>query len=167
MPRAKRVLRSAAALQRAIEQAGGEAKIVTAEITYEKQGQTEAQKQMREAEAKKLESKFAAHWRIRCPEIELTPQYKFHPARKWLFDFAIPTIRLAVEVDGGTWRDERQAHSWGKGVTRDYEKQNAAALAGWSVFRFTTDMLSGREIDKHLLPVIEFARERMASIREK
>ena len=28
-------------------------------------------------------------------------QYKFHPARKWAFDFAWPEVMLAAEVDGG------------------------------------------------------------------
>lgn len=28
-------------------------------------------------------------------------QYKFHPTRKWAFDFAWPEVMLGVEVDGG------------------------------------------------------------------
>ena len=29
-------------------------------------------------------------------------QYKFHPTRKWAFDFAWPEVMLAAEVDGGS-----------------------------------------------------------------
>ncbi len=29
-------------------------------------------------------------------------QFKFHPARKWAFDFAWPEVMLAAEVDGGS-----------------------------------------------------------------
>lgn len=161
MPRTRRVLRSAAAMQRAIQEAGGEAKIIKADIVLEKQEPPAAQKQLKAERARKLETKFAGQWRARCPEIELIPQYRFCETRRWRFDYAIPLLQIAVEIDGGTWSDERSGHTWGKGVTNDYEKQNAAMIQGWAVFRFTTDMLSGREIDKHLTPLIEHARREM------
>ena len=29
--------------------------------------------------------------------------HKFHPTRRWMFDFAWPKYKVAVEVVGGTW----------------------------------------------------------------
>jgi very-short-patch-repair endonuclease len=81
-------------------------------------------------------------------------QYAFDPVRKWRFDAAWPAFRVAVEVDGGTWTGGR--HTRGDGYERDCEKLNAATLAGWRVFRFTTEMVTdGRAVavlERALLP---------------
>lgn len=64
------------------------------------------------------------------PGWDLTAQYRFHPERKWAFDFAFPSQLLAVEVDG-------QAHHRKYSMMRsDYEKLNEAARLGWRVLRF-------------------------------
>lgn len=80
-------------------------------------------------------------------------QYKFAEDRQWRFDAAWPGRRIAVEVDGGTWTGGR--HTTGTGFERDLEKLNAAALAGWRVFRFTTAMVGVR--DGRALAVLERA----------
>ena len=67
------------------------------------------------------------------------PEYRFAPPRRWRFDLAWPALRLALEVEGGTWA--RGRHVRGRGYERDCEKYNAAALLGWRVLRVTTDML--------------------------
>lgn len=54
--------------------------------------------------------------------------------KDWRFDFAWPSKRLAVEVEGGTYVGGR--HSRGAGMAADMEKYNAAALMGWTVLRF-------------------------------
>jgi hypothetical protein len=69
------------------------------------------------------------------PETEVS----FHRKRKWRFDLAYPDILLAIEVEGGTWSGGR--HVRGKGYEEDARKYNEAALAGWTVLRFTTDMV--------------------------
>lgn len=66
-------------------------------------------------------------------------EYRFHPERKWRFDFANPRQIIAIEIDGGTWTAGR--HTRGKGYERDCEKLNAATALGWRVFRFTTGMV--------------------------
>jgi very-short-patch-repair endonuclease len=74
------------------------------------------------------------------PELPLPErQYKFHPTRKWPFDFAWPDRRLAVEVDGGTWSGGR--HTRGQGYENDCEKLNEAAILGWTVLRVTGKMV--------------------------
>lgn len=87
-------------------------------------------------------SGYAANLKFQCqagklpvPETEL----RFHPVRKWRFDFAWPDRKLAAEVDGGVWIGGR--HNRGTGFERDCEKLNAAAVLGWRVLRFTTAMI--------------------------
>jgi len=69
-------------------------------------------------------------------------EYRFAPPRRWRFDFAWPAIKLAVEVEGGTWSGGR--HTRGAGFAKDCEKYNAAASLGWRVLRFTKEMIEDR-----------------------
>jgi len=70
---------------------------------------------------------------------EWEEEYRFHETRRWRFDFAWPEIKLAAEVEGGTWAGGR--HVRGKGFESDCEKYNEAALLGWTVLRFTASMV--------------------------
>lgn len=67
-------------------------------------------------------------------------EYRFHPARRWKFDFAWPDLRVALEVEGGVWVGGR--HTSGSGFMKDMEKYNAAALLGWRVLRCTPSSLN-------------------------
>ena len=60
---------------------------------------------------------------------------RFHPQRRWRFDFAWPLYKVAVEVDGEIHC--RGRHVRGAGFERDAEKGNAAVMAGWRVLHFT------------------------------
>jgi len=64
-------------------------------------------------------------------------QYRFHPARKWPFDFAWLDQMIAVEVEGGAWI--RGRHTRGKGFLNDCEKYNSAVMLGWRLIRVPTD----------------------------
>lgn len=66
-------------------------------------------------------------------------EFRFHPERRWRFDFAWPERKIAAEIEGGTWTNGR--HSRGSGFAADCIKYNNATLLGWRVFRFTTDMV--------------------------
>lgn len=104
-----------------------------------------------------LTRKFDTLWRqIGGPELER--EVRFHPRRRFKFDRASRVARVAVELDGGTWVGGR--HVSGVGFARDCEKLNLAILAGYVVFRFTTDMLD-TDPAGHLEPVAEFIRERL------
>lgn len=108
-----------------------------------------------------LEAAFAHFWRI-LDGPDLEAEYHFDPTRKWRFDFADDASRVAIELDGGTWTGGR--HVRGDGYAKDCRKLNAAALAGWLVFRFTSDMIANDPAG-HLEPVIgciEVRRAQMA-----
>jgi very-short-patch-repair endonuclease len=94
------------------------------------------------------EETFADH----CKAYGLWPVREFAFAteigRNWLFDFAWPKEKIAVEVEGGT-KHGFSRHSRGNGFEKDCRKYNAAAMLGWRLFRFTTKMvMSGEAIDK-------------------
>lgn len=69
--------------------------------------------------------------------VECLKEFRFHPKRKWRFDYAIPEYKVAIEIDGGLWKYGR--HNRPAGYKADMEKLNAAASLGWSVLRFTPD----------------------------
>ena len=96
------------------------------------------------SEREKYENLFAFH--ISTSDIVTeTPEreYRFHPERKWRFDFAWPKRKIAVEVEGAVWA--RGRHTRGAGYTADCTKYNAAAELGWQVFRYTTGQVQDGE----------------------
>lgn len=88
-------------------------------------------------------------------KVEVVKEHKFHPTRGWLFDYAIPSHRIAIEKDGGiftqtTYVDKKTnqsktiqggRHTIGKGYIADLEKFNTAASLGWLVIRATKSQL--------------------------
>ena len=71
--------------------------------------------------------------------VECVKEYKFHPERRWRFDYAVPAYKIALEVEGGVWMQGR--HTRPQGFLGDIEKYNTATLMGWRVFRTTpTDL---------------------------
>ena len=70
-------------------------------------------------------------------KVDCVKEYKFHPTRRWRFDFAIPQYKIAIEIDGGVWTYGR--HNRSAGYIADMEKFNAAASLGWVVLKFTPD----------------------------
>lgn len=69
----------------------------------------------------------------------LVTEHKFHPSRRWRFDYAIPEIKLAMEYQGHAGFAGRavSGHSTIKGLTNDCEKFNSAIGLGWRVLTFT------------------------------
>lgn len=54
------------------------------------------------------------------------------PERRWRADIAFPRVRVAIEIDGGTWSLGR--HNRPGSVLKDMEKGNGYAARGWLVF---------------------------------
>lgn len=82
-----------------------------------------------------------------------TPEYRFHPVRKWRFDWAFLPQRVALEVEGGVFSGGR--HTRGAGYAKDVEKYSAAAVLGWRVLRVLPARLTKPE-------TIEMVRQALA-----
>jgi len=67
--------------------------------------------------------------------------------RRWRFDWAMPSVKVAVEIDGGKriakyLPHKRRCVVVGRhNLEGDMEKMNAAAMLGWTVLHFTPQML--------------------------
>lgn len=85
---------------------------------------------------------------------EFETQFKFHDSRRWRSDFRVwrPCPNLGqsekdakvclVEIEGVThYGPNLGRHQTARGYEKDCEKYNAAALLGWTVFRFTGRMV--------------------------
>jgi very-short-patch-repair endonuclease len=80
-------------------------------------------------------------------------EYRFHPKRRWRFDFAWPDRKIACECEGGLFR-ARSGHRSFYGVKRDILKNNDALLLGWMVLRLTSEEIKsgkGAEMLQRLL----------------
>lgn len=100
----------------------------------------------RKGNKRSAEKELLGRWLLNCgPKWEL--EYKFHPKRRWKFDYAIPSIRLAVEYEGGAFV-ANGGHTGGKDYSDDCEKYSEAAILGWRVIRVTAPMIrSGLAIE--------------------
>ena len=75
-------------------------------------------------------------------------EYKFNPSRKWRADYAWPSYKLAVEIEGGIFQ-----LGWHQSISimlKNMEKYNDYSILGWSLLRFTPGMVSGGEAAKIL-----------------
>lgn len=68
---------------------------------------------------------------------EVEAELRFYPTRKWCFDYAIPELKIAIEIDGGVWTYGR--HNRASGYVKDVEKLNTAASLGWLVLRIVRE----------------------------
>lgn len=69
--------------------------------------------------------------------LDVEKEYRFHPERKWRFDYAIPDLKIAIEIDGGVWINGR--HNRASGYIKDMQKFNIAASLGWLILKFTPE----------------------------
>lgn len=96
----------------------------------------------------KMERKFSQMWAM-LGGCELRAEVKFHPQRRWRFDFATETKNLvAIEIEGGVWQMGR--HQRPQGFINDCTKYNHAILCGYRVFRLTPCMITP-EILQHII----------------
>lgn len=86
-------------------------------------------------------SKYEEYFAHLCNLYGLPPyhrEFRFHPDRRWRFDFAWPRAMLAVEIDGGQWQARGGRHA----RDTDREKCNEAAARGWRVLHLSGEMLA-------------------------
>lgn len=72
-----------------------------------------------------------------------TLHYRFAKPRRWAFDLAYVTLKIALEVEGGIWIQGR--HTRGLGFENDLRKYNAAVLDGWLLLRVSYGMVGTGE----------------------
>lgn len=70
----------------------------------------------------------------------LVHEYRFHPERRWRFDYAHLASKVAIEIDGGVWTGGR--HTRARGFLADAEKRNTAQALGWRVFVLGTGQVT-------------------------
>lgn len=66
---------------------------------------------------------------------KVVEELQFHPRRKFRFDWAIPSMMIAVEYEGLISKKSR--HTTISGYTNDCQKYNEAQILGWTVLRYT------------------------------
>ena len=104
----------------------------------------------------KGEEAFALHMKARG--LRPAREHEFCPGRKWRFDFAFFNVAklgggsLAVEIEGGTHSNGR--HNRVSGYTADIEKYNTASLMGWTILRFTTEMVMSGLADREVADIM-------------
>lgn len=64
--------------------------------------------------------------------------------RKFRFDCANPTQKIAIEIEGGIWLGSKGGHTNGIGYDRNMEKYNLATIEGWRILRYSPDTLRKR-----------------------
>lgn len=86
--------------------------------------------------ASPIEQQFwAAHWKLGIPALAgLVPQ---HPVGRYKIDFALPDIKVGVELDGFA------SHSSTTAIAKDRRRQRELEAAGWRIIRF-----GGQEVHK-------------------
>jgi hypothetical protein len=99
------------------------------------------------------EERFALAWRaLGGPPPER--EYKFHNSRGWRLDFAWPSARIAVEIEGGIHEGAgRGRHMRQAGFEADALKYAECALAGYRVIRLTPSMIQPALLERLALEV--------------
>ena len=68
-------------------------------------------------------------------------EHRFHPARKWRWDFACPSQKIALELEGLVSGAVVGRHQTPPGYEKDCIKYNEGILQGWRLIRVTYAML--------------------------
>jgi hypothetical protein len=107
------------------------------------------------------EETFADAWHSDpLPGAQMLTQYRFHPERKWAFDFCWPGAMLAVELEGFGSGVTIGRHQTYPGFREDCEKYTAAVLNGWRVLRF----MSGEK--KHVRDWLRTVKMALCGVKE-
>ena len=84
-----------------------------------------------------IEAEMALHFR--ASGIQVLREVRFHPDRKWRFDFMVVDTNLFVEIEGITYEGGR--HQRKGGFEEDCLKYAEAQLLGYKVLRVTGQMV--------------------------
>jgi very-short-patch-repair endonuclease len=106
-----------------------------------------------------LEQRFLEAWGTHYQHLQRpVMQHRFHPVRKWRWDFCWPDQKLAVEIQGGSF--VQGGHNRAGQQQKDYEKQRTAVSLGWRVLPFNTiDMKDPESVVTFVAQVLTNAKE--------
>jgi len=120
--------------------------------------------------SQKSKAEETLNYELKSYRIDFVREHRFHPTRRWRFDFAIPDLMLAIEVEGVTSYGQNKdgsmklgRHQNAKGYTEDCIKYGEAMMLGWTVYRCTPALVSDRRAIETILKLIEL---RQASIKD-
>ena len=84
------------------------------------------------------------------------PVQQFHavPKRRFSWDFAYAVPKILIEVQGSIWKPNT-GHNSGKGLRRDYTKNNLAVKAGYHCLYFDKRMIQSGEAVAILREMLE------------
>lgn len=85
-------------------------------------------------------------------------ELRFMEKRKFRFDFAWPSVKIAVEIDGGTFGFNK-GHAGAIVFQKDCIKQNFAMELGWRVFRADTVMVKKIDFAQQVKRAINKAKQ--------
>ena len=89
----------------------------------------------------------------RLTGLESSFEYAFaKPDRAWRSDIAWPDVRVALEIDGGTWTYGR--HNRASSILADMEKGNGYSVRQWLVFHTPWEWLKNIKKRAELLDQI-------------
>jgi very-short-patch-repair endonuclease len=73
--------------------------------------------------------------------IEVWPEFRFSQEKGYKLDYALPSVKIGVECQGGIWKKGLSGHSSGKGISRDMAKLNLLTANGWHLIQVTSSQL--------------------------
>jgi very-short-patch-repair endonuclease len=104
---------------------------------------------------KYLENRFLERLQYFFPDLPApSREYRFHRKRLFRFDFAWVNLKIAIEIQGGSFI-KKGGHNSAIGQARDCEKQRLATRAGWRVFPFNTHELQEKYNKKYRKKVLD------------
>lgn len=116
----------------------------------------------------RLEHELYGH--LTVMQLEPVPQFKFHPERRWRFDFGFPAELVVVDVDGGIFAaengNEAGRHARGAGIVAGFEKRNAAAELGFVVLCYGPPQVRSGEAATQIERIVTARRRAHDSPKE-
>jgi len=85
-------------------------------------------------------------------------EYKFHPTRRWRADFANPTLKIIIEIEGGVFKGIGGGHNRGAGYRKDLEKYNAATILGYRLLRYLPEQMKSGKFVTDLMQILDSER---------
>ena len=83
-------------------------------------------------------------------EFEREFQFAKSIGRRWRFDWCVPRLMLAIECEGIVWKGDAGRHQRATGMSEDLHKYATAMSLGWSVWRFSPQMILRGEAKEFL-----------------